>query len=54
MRGGAVVLRKIKLYFKRKKFKKLCPDTACKFCPYYYYSYDCKCYLAVKLGLEEV
>lgn len=46
------MIRKIKLYFKRKKFKKLCPNWACPRCPYYWC--DGKCRLAIELGLEEV
>ncbi len=46
------MISKIKWYFRRKKFEKRCPDYACPSCPYY--AYDCKCRLAIELGLEEV
>lgn len=45
------MLRKIKLFFKRRKFNKLCLHIACPYCPNYFSG---KCKIAVSLGLEEV
>lgn len=47
-----LMIRKIKLYFRRREFKKRCLNIACSRCPHYLF--NGKCYLAISLGLEEV
>ena len=49
------MIRKIKLYFKRREFKKRCKYVPCTLCPYFFDNgMGGMCRLAISLGLEEV
>ena len=49
------MIRKIKLYFKRRKFRKRCLFIPCTSCPFFIDDgKDGKCHVAIELGLEEL
>lgn len=48
------MIRKIKMYFKRRKFIKRCLHVPCTVCPYFFDDgMNGKCKIAISLGLEE-